>query len=189
MGIVVLIRHGETDWSREGKHTGLTDVPLNAAGEQEARHLAERLAGRAFRLVLTSPLARAAVTAALAGLSDASIEADLSEWDYGAYEGRTTTEIRAERPGWYLWSDGVPGGESLAQVGARADRVLARIGTTLAEGDVALVGHGHALRVLAARWIEQAPVTGSRLRLDSGTWSVLGHEHDQPTIDRWNARP
>lgn len=189
MGVVVLLRHGQTDWSRAGRHTGTTDVPLNAEGEQQALALAGRLSRQRFRLVLTSPLVRARRTATLAGLSAAVPEAALAEWDYGDYEGRTTEEIQAEHPGWYLWHDGVPRGETLDQVAARADQVLARIEEPAAEGDVVLVGHGHALRVLAARWIDQAATTGSRLRLDSGTWSILGWEHQRRIIDRWNNAP
>lgn len=189
MGEVVLLRHGQTTWSRQGRHTGKSDIPLDAVGEEQARALTAALTGRRFRLILVSPLQRAVRTAELAGLSPAATDPDLVEWDYGSYDGRTTPEIRAERPGWYLWRDGVQGGETLAEVAARADRVLARVRPVLAEGDVALVGHGHALRVLGARWIDQRAELGARLRLDSGTASVLGHEHEEPVLLSWNAAP
>jgi probable phosphoglycerate mutase len=182
---IVLVRHGETDWSRDGKHTGRTDVPLNDAGRARAKALAPRLAGREFELVLTSPLARAVETCRLAGL-DARAQArdDLLEWDYGAYEGRTTPEIRADRPGWSLWSDGVPDGETAADVGARADRVIAELDGL--GGDAAVFAHGHVLRVLAARWVGLPPDAGRLLALDPATLSVLGHEHDWRVLRAWN---
>ncbi|BFO17299.1 histidine phosphatase family protein [Streptomyces sp. KM77-8] len=156
MGDLLLARHGETEWSRAGRHTGGTDLPLTPAGEAQARSLAPLLAGRAFGLVLTSPKARARRTAELAGLTGAIPEPDLREWDYGGYEGVTTADIHRTRPGWDLWTDGVPPGrdfpgESPRQVGDRADRVLARVSGALDEGDVMLVAHGHLLRVLTAR--------------------------------------
>jgi probable phosphoglycerate mutase len=181
------VRHGETDWSRAGRHTGRTDEPLNERGRQRARALAEKLAGRRFALVLTSPLSRALETCRLAGLGDqAQVEPDLMEWDYGEYEGRTTPEIRTERPGWSLWSDGVVGGETSAEVGARADRVIAKVEGV--DGDVAVFAHGHILRVLAARYIGLRPDDGRLLALDPATVSVLGYEHEWHAIRRWNER-
>jgi probable phosphoglycerate mutase len=195
MGELIVLRHGETEWSRAGRHTGRTDVPLTPAGEAEGARLAPEVAARAIRAVFTSPASRARRTAALAGLADAKEDPDLPEWDYGAYEGRTTTEIQAERPGWSLWRDGVPPGdaghpgETAAQVGARADAVLARVTPLLRDSDVALVAHGHFLRVLAARWLRLAPADGRLFRLDTGTLSTLGTEHDEPVINSWNVPP
>lgn len=194
MGELILLRHGETEWSRARRHTGRTDVPLTPAGEASARELAPALAARAIRAAFTSPARRAASTAGLAGLS-AKEDPCLQEWDYGGYEGRTTAEIRAGRPGWYLWRDGViPGdsahpGESAASVGARADAVLARVTPLLAEGDVALVSHAHLLRVLTARWLRLAPDGGRLFRLDTGTLCTLGTEHGEPVITSWNVPP
>jgi probable phosphoglycerate mutase len=182
---VVLVRHGETDWSRAGRHTGRTDVPLNEQGRIRAGALAAKLGGRQFALVLTSPLSRASETCRLAGLGEqALVDDDLMEWDYGAYEGRTTAEIRSERPGWSLWSDGVPGGETVAEVGARADRLISRLEDT--GGDVAVFAHGHVLRVLGARWVGLPPNDGRLLALDPAAVSVLGHEHDWRVIRGWN---
>ena len=192
MGELVLLRHGETEWSRAGRHTGRTDLPLTPAGEAAARALAPALARRTIRAAFSSPAQRAVRTASLAGLTDVKEDPDLWEWDYGGYEGRTTAEIRAGRPGWYLWRDGViPGdvdhpGETIAQVGARADAVLRRVRPLLAEGDVALVSHGHLLRVLAARWLELEPADGRLFRLDTGTLSTLHTEHTKPVISSWN---
>jgi broad specificity phosphatase PhoE len=192
MGQLVLLRHGETEWSRDLRHTGRTDVPLTAAGEAAATALAPALAARKICATFTSPARRAVLTAALAGLGNATIDPDLQEWDYGGYEGRTTAEIRAGRPGWYLWRDGViPGdadhpGETIDQVAARADAVLARVTPLLADGDVALVSHGHLLRVLTARWLRLEPADGRLFRLDTGTLSTLGTEHDEPVISSWN---
>jgi broad specificity phosphatase PhoE len=184
---VVLVRHGETDWSAAGKHTGRTDVPLNERGRREARGLAGMLAGRRFELVLTSPLSRAVETCRLAGLGDRALVRDeLAEWDYGAYEGRTTAEIRMGRPGWSLWRDGVEGGETIAEVGARADRVLPEL--EAAGGDVAVFAHGHLLRVLAARWLGVEPDAGRLLALDPATISVLGFEHEWRVLRAWNER-
>jgi broad specificity phosphatase PhoE len=183
---VVLVRHAETEWSRAGRHTGRTDIPLTDRGRAAAERLAGRLADCGFALVLASPALRARETAALCGLGDAAQEReDLWEWDYGDYEGRTTSEIRSERPDWWLWRDGCPGGESPSDVGARADRVLAQIDR--AEGTIAVVAHGHILRVLAARWISMEPAAGGRLLLSTGTLSLLGHEHATRVISRWNA--
>ena len=195
MGELILLRHGETEWSASGQHTGRTDIPLTARGEAAAAALAPALAQRPIRAAFTSPASRAVRTAELAGLHDAKPDPDLQEWDYGGYEGRTTPQIQQDRPGWYLWRDGViPGdaahpGETVAQVGARADVVLARVRPLLADGDVALVAHGHILRVLTARWLELAPDGGRLFRLDTGTISTLGTEHDYPVITAWNLPP
>jgi probable phosphoglycerate mutase len=192
MGELILIRHGETEWSREGRHTGRTDVPLTDSGLAAAARLAPVLAGRSIIAALTSPATRAAVTAQLAGLASASQDADLWEWDYGGYEGLTSAQIGEERPAWYLWRDGViPGdsehpGETVQQVGQRADAVLSRVRPLLPGGDVALVAHGHLLRVLAARWLGLAPECGRYFRLDTGTLSTVGWEHGEPVISRWN---
>jgi len=198
-GELILIRHGETTWSRQGKHTGRTDLPLTAAGEAAAARLAPDLAARHVFAVFASPSQRAVKTAELAGLATVpaglEIDPDLAEWDYGGYEGRTTPEIRRDRPGWYLWRDGViPGdaahpGESIAQVAGRADAVVARVRPLLARGDVALVAHGHLLRVLTARWLGLDPQDGRLFRLDTGTLSTLGTEHGEPVIAAWNVPP
>jgi broad specificity phosphatase PhoE len=181
--ILVVLRHAETAWSVARRHTGRTDVPLTDAGREAARAMAPVLADRDFALVLTSPLVRAAETAQLAGL-DAEPDGDLMEWDYGAYEGRTTQEIREERPGWFLWRDGVPDGETAGDVGARADRVIAR--ALAADGDVALVAHGHLLRVLAARWLEQPAAFGARLALEPAHLGELGVERETRALLRWS---
>lgn len=183
---VVLVRHGETEWSATGRHTGRTDVVLTERGRRQGEALRPLLAGRRFALVLTSPLVRAAETARLAGL-EAEPDDDLREWDYGVHEGRTTPEIREEVPGWTIWAGPVPGGEAIAAVAARADRVIARIEGV--EGDVALVAHGHLLRVLAARWLGLAPEAGAGLMLDTGTLSVLSHERDTRALRLWNGLP
>jgi probable phosphoglycerate mutase len=184
----VLVRHGETEWSRAGKHTGCTDVPLTDAGRDQAVALGAALHGHAFALVLTSPLSRAAETCRLAGLGDVAQErADLQEWDYGAYEGLTTLEIREERPGWTLWRDGVPGGETAADVGARADRVIAEL--RAAGGDSAVFAHAHLLRVLAARWLGLDPTEGRLFALDIPTISALGYEREAAVIRLWNTSP
>jgi len=183
---LVLIRHGETEWSASGRHTSVTDVPLTDAGRQQAVRLGERLAGRDFELVLTSPRARARETCALAGLAAAAVvEEDLTEFAYGDYEGRTTPEIRETRPGWSVWSDGAPGGETAAEVGERADRVIAR--ALAVDGDVALFAHGHLLRALAARWIDLPAAHGGHLTLSTGSISELGFERERRAILRWNA--
>ena len=195
MGELILIRHGETEWSRDGRHTGRTDVPLTPKGEAAAAALAPALAARPVIAAFTSPAQRAARTAELAGLAGAKTDPDLQEWDYGGYEGKTTLEIKSQRPGWYLWRDGViPGdaahpGETVQQVGARADAVLARVRPLLEQGDVALVAHGHMLRVLTARWLLLEPAYGRLFRLDTGTLSTLGAEHDEPVITSWNVPP
>jgi broad specificity phosphatase PhoE len=185
---VVLVRHGETEWSRDGKHTGRTDVSLTERGRGQAEALGAALVGRRFELVLTSPLQRASETCRLAGYGEVAQPRDeLREWDYGAYEGRTTLEIREERPGWTLWRDGVPGGETAAQVGARADNVIAAL-RSLA-GDAALFAHGHVLRVLAARWVGLAPAAGRLFALETATISVLGYERETAVIRVWNESP
>ena len=185
---IVLVRHGETEWTLSGQHTGRTDIPLTDRGREEARELAAELAGRRFALVLTSPLARAAETCHLAGLGDHAARRDeLMEWDYGAYEGRKTIEIRQERPGWTLWRDGVPEGETAAAVGARVDRVIAEL--RVADGDAAVFGHGHLLRVLAARWLGLEPDAGRLFALDPATISVLGYERETAVIRLWNSVP
>jgi len=194
---LILLRHGETEWSMAGRHTGRTDIPLTPHGESVAAELAGTLSRYRIQAVFTSPARRAVRTAELAGLTGAKPDPDLWEWDYGGYEGRTTAEIRTERPGWYLWRDGViPGdaahpGESIEQVGARADAVLARVRPLLAtgDGDVVLVAHGHILRVLTAGWLGLEPAAGRLFRLDTGTVSTLGTEHDQPVITSWNVPP
>ena len=192
MGDLILLRHGETEWSLAGQHTGRTDIPLTARGEAAAAALAPRLARRDIVAVFSSPARRAVTTASLAGLADVKLDPDLWEWDYGGYEGRTTAQIQAERPGWYLWRDGViPGdaahpGETVSQVGARVDAVLARVRPLLAGGAVALVAHAHVLRILTARWLGLEPAGGRLFRLDTGTLCTLGTEHDRPVILSWN---
>ena len=195
MGDLILLRHGETAWSLAGRHTGRTDIPLTAHGEAAAAALAPMLARRHFVAVFSSPARRAVTSAALAGLDNAKPDPDLWEWDYGGYEGMTTRQIREQRPGWYLWRDGViPGdaehpGETVDQVGQRVDRVLARATPLLADGDVVLVAHAHVLRVLTARYLELEPSAGRLFRLDTGTISTLGTEHDQRVILSWNVPP
>jgi broad specificity phosphatase PhoE len=179
------IRHGQTEWSRDGRHTGRTDLPLLPEGEAAARSLAGRLHDERFDLVLTSPLERARRTATLAGFPDAEVEPDLVEWDYGAYEGLTTDQIRESEPGWTVWSHGVPEGESADHIGGRLDRVIAKART--AGGATLLFGHGHALRVLTARWLGQPPTDGRLYRLDTARLSTLGYERETPVILRWNA--
>jgi len=188
MAEIVLIRHGQTEWSANGRHTSYTDLDLTVTGEQQARAAGARLGGRTFAAVICSPRKRALRTAELAGLTVTETTEDLAEWNYGEYEGITTAEIRRTRPDWSLWSDGCPGGESPEQVGARLDLVLARAKGFLGEGDVALVGHGHSLRVCGARWAGLAPKEGAILKLETATLSTLGFEHgtDQ-VIDTWNA--
>jgi broad specificity phosphatase PhoE len=177
-------RHGETEWSRSGRHTGSTDLPLTDKGREAARALGARLRGEHFDLVLTSPMRRARDTCALAGLGDAAVVVDdLHEWDYGDYEGVTTEEIHLTRPGWTVFSDGCPGGEVAAQVAERADRV---IDTVRAIGSGRAFAHGHILRVLGARWVALPAQDGARLALDTATISVLGWDRGTPTINRWN---
>jgi broad specificity phosphatase PhoE len=183
---IVLARHGETEWSRDGRHTGRTDIPLTEEGRSQARLLGEALREWSFGRVLSSPLERAVDTCRLAGLGEAmETTDDLLEWDYGEYEGISTPEIRERRPDWYLWRDGCPGGERPEDVGRRVDRVIAEIADS-AE-DVALFAHGHVLRVLAARWLGLGPEAGALLALDTATLSVLGYERETRVVRRWNA--
>jgi probable phosphoglycerate mutase len=181
-----LVRHGETEWSLSGAHTGRTDIPLTAAGREKAAAVGRYLASRKFAGVLVSPLQRARETSRLAGYENAQIDPDLREWDYGDYEGRTTSQIQAERPGWTLWSDGVPNGETAAQVGARAERVIARALAVEGEGDVVLFAHGHILRVLAASWLGLPPEGGRLFALGTAAISTLGYERETRVITRWN---
>jgi broad specificity phosphatase PhoE len=182
---VVLVRHGETEWSRAGRHTGRTDIPLTEQGRRQAEAVGAALRDRDFALVLTSPLGRALETCRLAGFGDRAAPRDeLMEWDYGAYEGRTTSEIREDRPGWTLWRDGVRDGETIEQVGQRVDRVLEQIRSL--EGDALLFAHGHVLRVLTARWLELEPDAGRLFALDPATLSTLGYERETPVIQLWN---
>jgi probable phosphoglycerate mutase len=210
VGLVLLVRHGQTEWSAMGRHTGRSDIPLTEHGQGQATALAAALKAHRFALVLTSPARRAADTCRLAGYGDVAETCDdLWEWDYGAYEGRRTAEIRADRPGWVLWNDGCPDGETAVDVGARVDRVISRCREVLSAaeaggddvasggdsgdgdggGDVLLVAHGHLLRVLAARWLGLAPDAGRMLALDPATVSVLGTEHEWPVLRSWNAAP
>ena len=195
MGELILLRHGETEWSVAGQHTGRTDIPLTPHGEAAAKALEPLLSRRDIVAVFTSPARRAVTTAAFAGLSNAQPEPDLWEWDYGGYEGLTTPQIQETRPGWYLWREGViPGdaahpGETIEQVAQRTERVLARATPLLARGNVALVAHGHVLRVLTACYLRQPPAEGRLFRLDTGTVSTLGAEHAEPVITSWNVPP
>jgi broad specificity phosphatase PhoE len=182
---VWLVRHGETEWARLGRHTGRTDIPLTDTGREQARALARRLAGGRFALALTSPLSRAAETAALAGYGDvAAVDPDLREWNYGSFEGRTTVDIRKDLPGWSIWTGPWPDGETVEQVGARADRIVARI--RAADGDVVVFSHGHVLRVLASRWLGLSPAFGRSFALATATISILGWERESPVIETWN---
>jgi broad specificity phosphatase PhoE len=187
LGSVTLVRHGQTAWSLSGQHTGRTDLPLTEEGERKARALQERFKGNEFDRVFTSPLQRAARTCALAGFGEAAkADPDLLEWDYGDYEGRKTSEILADRPGWRLFRDGCPHGEQPADVGARADRAIARLRE---KHDRAIVfSSGHILRVLAARWLGLAPSEGRLFKLDTASVSILGYEHDksEPVLALWN---
>ena len=193
VGELILIRHGETEWSRSGRHTGRTDIPLTDAGATACKDLARTLAHRWLVAAFSSPLSRAFQTAELVGLTDVTPDPDLMEWDYGGYEGMTTAQIRQIRPDWNLWRHGVipgdPGhpGEQLQQVSARADAVLGRVRPLLSDGDVALVAHGHLQRVLTARWLGLDPSAGRLFgHPHPGALSVLGTEHDQPVISAWN---
>ena len=183
--VVVLVRHGETDWSKSKQHTGRQDLPLNPQGRREGELLRQRLTAWPFTRVLVSPLSRARDTCVLAGLGDrAELRPDLMEWDYGAYEGRTRADILRERPEWNLWHDGCPQGETAEQVGVRAERVLSEIRGV--EGDVVLFAHGHVLRVLAARWLQAPASFGERLALTTASVSVLGREHASEAVWLWN---
>ena len=201
MGEIILLRHGETEWSRDGRHTGRTDLPLTEHGREQAVAASRLLAGRRIAAAWSSPAHRAQETAKLAGLTLDGTDPDLWEWDYGGYEGLTTAQIQQERPGWYLWHDGViPGGpdgspgETGEHVGERCDRVISRVlplvqGPDALDGDVALIAHGHVLRVLGARWIGLPAREGSRLKLDTASVSRLGFEHDVPVLSAWNELP
>lgn len=195
MGDLLLVRHGETEWSRSGRHTGWTDVPLTEHGRDEARRLTSLVGSLRVGAAYVSPLERARETAELSGLHGARVDPDLREWDYGGYEGVTTAEIQRTRPHWFLFDDGVaPGppehpGETPAQVGERADRVLARVLGAGADGEVALVAHGHFLRVLTARYLGLDPSAGALFRLATGALGRLGTEHGRPVIAAWNVRP
>jgi probable phosphoglycerate mutase len=185
--IIYLARHGQTEWSRSHRHTGRTDLPLTEAGENDGRQLGERLCGTVFSTVLCSPLIRARRTAELAGFSP-EMEPDLREWDYGDYEGKTSAEIRAGRPGWILFRDGPAGGESVSEVQARIDRLVAKLQSLT--GNVLCFAHGHLLRVLAARWVNQPVLFASSLLLDTGSVSILSFDHgklDEPAIRVWNS--
>jgi broad specificity phosphatase PhoE len=179
----VLLRHGATEWSLSGQHTGRTDIPLLEQGKEQAKAAGQLLAGLTFAQVLVSPLRRASETCALAGY-DGTPDPDLMEWDYGAFEGLTSAQIRVERPGWTLWTEGVPEGERAADVGRRVDRVIEKVRQT--EGNTLLVAHGHVLRVLAARWLGLPPAGGRLLALAAGSICVLGWEHESAVIEAWN---
>jgi broad specificity phosphatase PhoE len=184
---VWLVRHGETEWARLGRHTGRTDVALTDVGRDQGLALGRRLAGHRFALVLTSPLSRATETARLAGFGEAAVpEPDLREWDYGALEGRLTVDIRKDFPDWTIWDGPWPDGETAEEVGRRADRVIARCLDPAVDGDVLIFSHGHLLRVLAARWLGQPPASGAMLALGTATVSILGWDREQPVIETWN---
>jgi probable phosphoglycerate mutase len=185
---VVLVRHGETEWTKDGRHTGRTDIPLTDRGRQQARELGPELQPWHFALVLASPLQRTRETCQLAGYQrEAQLRPDLVEWDYGSYDGKTRQQILEQRPNWSLWRDGGPGGETAAEVGHRADRIIKEIRAT--SGDVLVFSHGHFLRVMTARWLDQAPEAGRFYALGTAALSVLGYEHDDPVIQRWNQTP
>jgi broad specificity phosphatase PhoE len=190
MGELLLIRHGETAWSRTGQLAGRTDLPLTDAGVAAGQALPSLLDRRHVVAAFSSPLSRAVRTAELAGLADVKPDPDLLEWDYGDYEGLTEEQIRATRPEWDLWRDGVSAGETLQQVAARTDAVLDRVRPLLRDGDVAIIGHGHLQRVLAARWLDLEPAAGRMLSHPrTGTLSSLAYEHEQPVISAWNVLP
>ena len=189
--MIVLVRHGETEWSRSGRHTGRTDIPLTDEGRAEAAKLRSALSKYTFVAVFVSPLRRARDTAALAGLTEqttatVTVDPDLVEWDYGSAEGRTTAELRATDPRWNVFDDGAPDGEPLAHVAERVDRAIARCREVEGQGDVAVVSHAHLLRVFGARWIDQPPLSARHLRLDTAAWCELDFEREWPTINRWN---
>jgi probable phosphoglycerate mutase len=181
---VVLVRHGQTDWSRTGRHTGRTDVPLTEEGKRQARAVGAALRGREFALVLSSPLLRALDTAKLAGF-EPEVRDDLAEWDYGEYEGVTTRQIREWVPDWTVWTHSAPGGETADEVGRRLDRVIGKVRAS--SGRVLVFGHSHALRALTARWIGQSVSEGRFFKLDTATVSVLGYERETPVVLRWNS--
>ena len=183
---VYLVRHGETEWSLSGQHTGSTDIPLTENGREVARRLGDTLRELHFAAVWSSPMSRSIDTARLAGFEhDVRIDDNLKEWDYGEYEGLTTPQIRKTNPGWFLFRDGAPGGESPEQVGVRADRVVTE--ARAVDGDVLLFAHGHILRVIATRWLGYPPGDGAHFSLDTATFSVLGYEHEAASLWRWNA--
>ena len=179
-----LVRHGETEWSKSGQHTGRTDIPLTATGARQGKALGRHLAERKFALVLTSPLGRARETARLAGFADAEVFDDLLEWNYGIYEGITTASVREQQPGWTIWTSPVPEGETVEQVGARARRVIARVDTVA--GDVVIFAHAHFLRILGACWIGLPPIHGRHFTLGTASISVLGYERETRVIQVWN---
>ena len=183
---VWLVRHGETEWSTSGRHTGRTDIPLTELGRTQAEALARRLAGHRFALILTSPRSRAAETASLAGFPDAVLDHDLGEWDYGEFEGRTTADIRTEIPDWSVWTGPWRKGETVEAVGVRADRVIERCLDPSIEGDALLFAHGHLLRVLAARWIRLPAAAGASFALGTATIGILGWERTNRVIETWN---
>lgn len=187
---IVLVRHAQTAWSLSGQHTGTTDLPLTDAGRAATQALRERLAGRTFARVLTSPLRRAMETCRIVGFADAAeLRDDLREWDYGAYEGRTTVDIRSERPGWDLWRDGAPGGETPSEVSRRVDRVIGELDDACERGcDVLVFAHGHILAALAVRWLQLPIAYGRHLRLDTGSVSTLGWKREIRILDTWNER-
>ncbi|MER7007943.1 histidine phosphatase family protein [Dactylosporangium sp. NPDC000555] len=189
MGEIVLVRHGQTEWSANGRHTSTTELDLTPAGVAGARALSRALANRSFVAVVSSPRRRALRTAELAGLTVTEVDNDLAEWDYGEYEGRTTAEILAADPDWDLWREGCPGGETPQRVTDRLDRFLTRLRPVLALGDAAVISHGHSSRALAARWLEQPTAFGAHLTLGTAAISVLGHEHGVPSLRAWNAPP
>jgi probable phosphoglycerate mutase len=189
MAEILVIRHGQTTWSAAGRHTSVTDLPLTPEGQAQAEQLRTALAGHQFAAVLCSPRRRAMRTAEIAGLAITDVDDDLAEWRYGDYEGITTAEIRERDPNWDLWRDGCPGGEKPDEVGARLDRVLDRARGYLDGGDVALVAHGHSLRVATARWLGQPVAAGALYLLETATISKLGFEHGEPVLHRWNERP
>jgi probable phosphoglycerate mutase len=184
---IYLVRHGETEWSRSGQHTGRTDIPLTDIGRAQAVELGKRLRGHAFALVLTSPRSRAAETARIAGFGDALTANDLAEWDYGEFEGRTTDEIRQSLPGWTIWDGPWRDGETADQVGARAERIITRCLDASVRGDSLLFAHGHVLRVLAARWLGQSPTAGADYALGTATIGILGWERENRVIETWNS--
>lgn len=183
---VVLLRHGQTEWSVTGEHTGRTDVPLTDVGRDQARAVAPLLPPGPYGTVLTSPLRRAADTATLAGYSSAEREPDLMEWDYGDVEGRSTAELRREDPTWDVWRHGVNGGETVEAIGERVDRVIARVRAAAADGDALLIAHSHVLRILTARWLGLPPDAGRSFVLATTHWSVLGWERETPVVISWN---
>ena len=185
---VWLVRHGETEWSKSGQHTGRTDIALTPKGEQQAKALGRLLAGRKFALVLTSPMGRAQATARLAGIGDSAQVTDLlHEWNYGIYEGITTKSVREKQPDWTIWTTPIPEGETVEQVGERAKRLIARIESV--DGDVALAAHGHILRILGAVWMGLPPIHGRNLALHTATLSILGYERETRCIEVWNQSP